>query len=204
LLCWEEGVRDVSGERWWLARANFENQAGARDFFIAADDLSGYLVGIVKARPDGSFRVIAASPLGDGLLHEAIVAVKGQIAGWLSAPQDLSTLTLVQRWRQRRFWIIARANTPLAVGACAVGAFLGLLVALVTLYTGLAGWPMAAAALVIGASGGLFLKFLADRKPRAGASPALAGSWGRFAVVTVAAIFGAGIAAGSVLTLFSF
>jgi len=83
-----------------------------------------------------------------------------------------------------------------------IGGLLGFAVAMFAVSSGLVGWPMVLAGVFIGASAGTFLKFVADRKPSEGASPALAGSWGRFAVVTIAAMIGAGIGSGGVLMLF--
>ncbi len=174
-----------------------------RDFFIAVDDLTGYLVGVMRPRQSGDYKVIAATQLSDGMhLSDAIAAIKDQITAWLKAPHDVATRILVQGWRRRRFWIIARANLPLAFGAFAVGAALGAIIALATVWTSLAGWPMLIAALLIGAGAGVVLKGLADGMPKSGASQALTGSWAHFVVVTAAAIVGASLGSAGLLTFF--
>ncbi len=208
-LIWEDAEPDPApgAEQWWLARASDASPIGPRDFFIAEDDVSGYVVGIVRPRPDKSakaeFRVIAAT-LRSEVLHltDAVAVVKEQITGWLVAPREAVTRHGVSRWRRRRRWIIARANLPLAAGAFFIGAFLGFAVAMFAVSSGLVGYPMLVAGLSIGAIAGWCLKMIADRKPDAATSPALVGSWGRFAVVTIAALVGAGLASGSILTLF--
>ncbi len=175
-----------------------------RDFFVAEDDISGTLVGIVRLRANATYRVVAAALLSDAVHKaDAVTTIKDQIAGWLASPRDAATLGFVRRWRRRRFWIILRANVPLAIGAGLVGGVLGLIVALFALSSGLVGWPMLVAGLLIGAGAGTILKFIADHKPAPGASAVLAGSWARFAVATIAAVAGAGLAAGGVLTLFT-
>ena len=204
ILTWEDADPHSDGERWWLAYAHDEGEAGVRDFFVAEDDISGYLVGIVRLRANGLYRVVAAALLSDAVHRaDAVVTIKDQIAGWLVSPRETTTLGFVRRWRRRRFWVIVRANVPLAIGAGLVGGVLGVIVALFALSSGLVGWPMLVAGLLIGAGAGTVLKFIADRKPAPGASAVLAGSWARFAVVTIAAVAGAGLAAGSVLTLFT-
>ena len=103
----------------------------------------------------------------------------------------------MRRWRARRAWIIARGNFPMALGALVVGGALGTIVTYFAGYSELAGGPMVVAGLLIGAGAGLTLKVIADHRP-----PTYPGSWGRFAVVTGAAILGAGSAAVGVLALF--
>ncbi len=195
-------------ESWWFSRAHHIAPAGARDFFIAEDEVSGYLLGVVLPRPSAqvsapAFRVIAATVLSDAVhLADAVGTIKDQVTAWVAAPQDPAIRAVVARWRRRRSWVIARANAPFAAGAFVIGGLLGFAVAMFAVSSGLVGWPMVLAGIFIGASAGSFLKFVADRKPPRAHSPALAGSWGRFAVVTVAAMIGAGLASGSILTLF--
>ncbi len=203
VLLWEDADPASGAAPWWLAHAQDETDHGARDFLIAEDDISGFLIGIVKSHESATYRVIAATLLSEAPYKGAAVAtIKDQIAGWLVAPREVATLGFVRRWRHRRFWVITRSNLPLAVGAFIVGGALGLVITLFALSSGLAGWPMLVAGIVVGASAGPLLKRIADRKPKSGTSLALAGSWGRFAVVTIAAVAGAGLAAGSILTLF--
>ena len=200
-LHWEQATSETGARSRWLARAPDESQAQARDFFIAVDDLSGYLVGVMRPRQSGDCRVIAATPLGEAIhLADAVISIKDQIAGWLMAPHEAATRTLVHNWRRQRFWIIARANTPLAIGAFFVGGLVGMIVALGAVWVGLAGWPMLIAALLVGAGAGFILKHIAYRPPKPGAAQALAGSWVRFVLVTIAAIVGAGLGSAGVLT----
>lgn len=199
-LIWEDAEPDddTGGERWWMSRAHDEKDGGIRDFFVAEDDISGYVLGVVRPRRSGAFKVIAAMPLGDAVHHsDAVAAVKEQVAGWLIAPHEAVTRSLVWRWRWRRTWVITRDNFPLAISGFVVGAVLGVAVALFAVSSGLVGWPMLATGLLIGAGAGWMLKRLADHKPHA-----LPGSWGRFAVVTVAAVIGTALSAGSIFTLF--
>lgn len=208
-LIWEDAEPHPApgAERWWLARAYDASPTAPRDFFIAEDDISGYVVGIVKPRSndtaDSEFRVIAAILRSEAAhLADAVALIKEQISGWLVAPREAVVRRGVGRWRRRRRWIIARSNFPLAAGAFFIGAFLGFAVAMFAVSSGLVGYPMLIAGLSIGAIAGWCLKMIADRKPTAETSPALVGSWGRFAVVTVAALIGAGLSSGSILTLF--
>jgi ABC-type enterobactin transport system permease subunit len=141
-------------------------------------------------------------PLSDAINPgDAVALVKEQIAAWVMAPEDFAARARVSRWRRRRSWVIAQTNLPLALGAFVIGGLLGFAVAMFAVSSGLIGWPMILAGVFIGASAGAFLKFIADKKSASG-SPALAGSWGRFAVVTTSALIGAGVISGTVLTFF--
>lgn len=205
LLVWEDADPQLhpAGERWWLARAHDATEDGVRDFIIAEDDITGYLVGLVRPRDITTFKVIAATQLSDAVHYaDAIIDIKDQVAGWLITPRYSATLRFVRRWRWRRFWVIALANLPLAMAAFFIGGVLGIVITLVGVSSALVGWPMPVAGLLIGAGAGWALKFIADRKSSAGASAALAGSWGRFAVVSVAAVVGAGLGSGAAMTLF--
>lgn len=207
-LIWEDVDLDghvSAGAPWWLSRAHEQTSAGILDFFIAEDDISGYVVGVVLPRaPDahgGQYRVISATPISDAIhLGDAVAVVKEQIAVWMTGAEDAAVTACVGRWRRRRSWVIASANTPLALGAFIIGGLLGFAVAMFAVSSGLIGWPMILAGVFIGASAGSFLKFIADKKPT-NVSPALASSWGRFAVVTISAMIGAGVFSGTVLAL---
>jgi hypothetical protein len=199
-LIWEEAEpdADAGGDRWWLARAHDELDGGVRDFFIAEDDISGYLLGVVRPRRSGSFNVIAATPLSEAVhVSDALTVVKDQVAGWLVEPRESSTRSWVRRWRRRRSWVITRDNFPLAFSGFLVGAVMGLVISLFAVSSGLVGWPMLVSGIFIGAGAGWLLKRLADLRPKA-----LPGSWGRFGVVMAAAIFGTALSAGSIFTLF--
>jgi len=199
-LIWEEAEPDDAsgGDRWWLARSHDEKDGSVRDFFIAEDDVSGYLLGVVRPRRSGGFNVIAATPLSEVVhMNDAVAVVKDQVTGWLVEPREAATQTLVRRWRRRRSWVITRDNFPLALSGFLVGAVLGLMVALFAVSSGLVGWPMLVSGVLIGAGAGWLMKRLADLRPHA-----LPGSWGRFAVVTIAAMLGTGMSAGAIFTLF--
>jgi hypothetical protein len=199
-LIWEEAEPDntAGSDRWWLARAHDEVGGGIRDFFIAEDDISGYMLGVVRPRLSGKFNVIAATPLSEAVhIGDAVGFIKEQVAAWLAAPRDAAVRGQVRRWRRHRSWVIARDNLPLALSGLLVGALLGIVVALFSVSSGLVGWPMLITGVLIGAGAGWLLKRLADLRPHA-----LPGSWGRFVLVTAAAITGTALSAGSIFTLF--
>jgi hypothetical protein len=199
-LHWEEAAQEDGAASRWLARAPDDAEADAREFFIALDDLSGHLVGVVRPRKSGICEVIAATPLNEAIhLSDSIVAIKDQIADWLNTPHGKTAVGLAQDWQRRRFWLVVRANIPLATGAFFVGGLLGGLVALGTMWIDIAGWPKVIAALLIGASAGLALKRIADSKFKFVASHALTGSWVRFVIVTTTAILGTGLGSVSLL-----
>ncbi len=195
-LVWEDA--DPGSGVWWLSRAHDD----ARDFFIAEDPLTGFVVAVVTPRRSGHFRVVAAIRLADVLnFYDAVAAIKSQVHLSLTHPEVATVRELVHRWRRRRTWVLIRDNLPLGTAAYLIGSLLGFFIAVFAISSGLAGAPIVFVGMLIGAMGGSFLKFLADRKPRK-ESLALAGSWGRFAVITAGAILGAGLTSAGVLTLF--
>ncbi len=205
-LVWEDARPDGNSPRpWWLVRAT--DVAAARDFFIVEDDVSGYLVGVVRPRPGKKFEMIAAAFLGSaeqvsGSRADGIAMLKGLVADWQTAPHNAALGQGVRRWRRRRSWIIARANFPLATGAFVIGGLLGFAIGMFAVSSGAVGVPFVSVALLIGAVAGTLLKLIADRKPSPVAAGALAGSWERFMVVSFAALIGAAMGSGVVLALF--
>jgi hypothetical protein len=156
------------------------------------------MLGVVRPRLSGKFNVIAATPLSEAVhIGDAVGFIKEQVAAWLAAPRDAAVRGQVRRWRRHRSWVIARDNLPLALSGLLVGALLGIVVALFSVSSGLVGWPMLITGVLIGAGAGWLLKRLADLRPHA-----LPGSWGRFVLVTAAAITGTALSAGSIFTLF--
>ncbi len=215
LLAWEDAeFQDESANGWWLARA--VDAAGARDYFIVEDKVAGSLVGVARPRQGGNFKVIAATVFseGDGRaghLVAALALTKEQVSGWWIAPrEDALRRALgwnVLRWRLRRAWLIARANFSLAMGAFTIGVVLGFAVAMFAVSSGADNLPILIVGVVTGTVAGTILKLIADHKPTPRetgqhTSAVLSGSWERFAVVSLAALIGAGIASASVLVTF--
>ncbi len=201
-LAWQDVNPDQEAtQTWWLSRAS--DEAGMGEFFVVEDQLSGYLVGVVRAQPGNKFEMIAALRLDQAPPGRAatLAGVKALVDGWRAIPRTTALRQGVSRWRRRRSGVIARANLPLAAGAFLTGGMLGFAVAMFAVSSGAVGPPILLVGVLIGAVTGSFLKFIADRKPAPGNSLALAGSWGRFAVVSVAALIGAGLASAGVLTV---
>ncbi len=191
-LIWED--EEPGGRQWWLARAH--DVAGEeKEFFIAEDDLAGYLVGVVRCPPAARYRVIAAVPLPDPAARSIVIAdIKTAAANWLASGLRGN----LWRWRLTRWSKLAWSHFPTALAGFSVGGALGLLVAFFAVSSGLVGWPMLAAGLVIGAGSGPALKFLVDRRPK----NAVAGPWTHFAIIALGAVMGAVLTAGGVFALF--
>jgi hypothetical protein len=186
-LIWEDATASSRENLWWISRARDEDAGNARDFIVAEDQISNHIVGMMRSGRDGHYVVIAASPLSEAVhIDDVILTVKDQIAGWLAAPLDPAARGFVRRWRRTRDWVLVRRNFPLALAAFFVGAAVGFLIATVAVSWSLVGWSVLALGLVVGASGGFVLKFIADRKK----SEALLGAWQRFIVITLAATCG--------------
>ncbi|MSO72940.1 MAG: hypothetical protein EXQ84_04945 [Rhodospirillaceae bacterium] len=206
ILVWEDARPDDSSPRpWWLVRAT--DAGAARDFFVVEDDVSGYLVGVVRRRPGRKFEMIAAALLGSteqisGGRADGIAILKDLVADWQRAPHKAALGQGVRRWRRRRTWAIARSNFPMASGAFAIGGLLGFAIGMFAVSSGAVGLPFIGVGLMIGAVAGTLLKLIAERKPPPAAAGALAGSWERFIVVSFAALLGAAMGSGVVLALF--
>ncbi len=189
-LIWED--EKPGSPQWWLARAH-ESVDEKRDFFIAEDNLAGYLLGVVRHPPASRYKVVAAIPLlSEAARSDAIAGVKSAVASWLIS----GTRKHIWRWRIARWSKLLWTHFPIAAAGFCVGAALGFLVAFIAVSSGLIGWPMMVAGVVIGAGAGPALKFLVDRRPK----HAVAGPWTRFAIITLAAASGAALAAGGVFT----
>lgn len=190
-LIWEDEEPD--SQQWWLARAH-ESEGEARELFVALDEVAGYLIGVVRRPPSTRYKVIAAIPLAENTdTFDSISNAKGAVAGWLASGSRVN----VWHWRSARWSKFTLAHLPILVAGFIVGGVLGLLVAIFGVSSGLLGWPMLAAGLVIGVGAGPVLKFLVDRHPE----NAISGPWVRFMVISLAAISGAALVAGSVFAL---
>jgi len=191
-LIWED--EEPSGQQWWLSRAH-EAEGEKRELFIAEDGLSGYLLGVVRRPPATRYKVIVAiSMVGVAEKSDAVSDVKVAVADWLMSGSRGN----VWRWRFTRWSKFTLAHFPITMAGLAIGGVFGLLVAFFGVSSGLVGWPMLAAGLVIGAGAGPALKFLVDRRPK----NAVSGPWVRFAIITFAAVSGAVLTAGGVFALF--
>ncbi len=197
-LIWED--EGPGSGHWWLTRAHEMNAAGRRDFLIAEDDLTESVICITRPPGGRRYAVIAVMWMDDFASRaDAVAAAKTAAAQWLDVPHDPAARQTVQRWRLVRLWRIIWRHLPLAFAGFGLGAVLGLAVALFAVSSGLVGWPMFAAGLLIGAGSGLALKFLVDRRSRAAE---ISGPWARFFVLTAAAAAGAALAAGGIFILF--
>ena len=197
-LIWED--EDTESERWWLSRAREAGAAGRRDFFIAEDDITNVLVCVLLPQGARRYHVLSIVSLDEHItIGEAMTAAKAAVVEWLNAPHEPVMRQIVQRWRLRRSFTMVWRNLPLAFGGFGIGAALGLVVAFFAVTSNLIGWPMLAVGIVFGAAAGPALKFLVDWRS---ASATISGPWGRFTMVTVAALIGAAIFAGGVFTLF--
>ncbi|MHB1206649.1 MAG: hypothetical protein ACYCZX_13850 [Rhodospirillaceae bacterium] len=195
LLFWEDEA--AGSGRWWLARARETVAEGRIDYFIAEDDLTSTLVAVALAPRARSYRVIAVAPFNDDIgLLEALDSLKAAVAGKTARPGGIRWP--VHGWRLLRFASLLRRDLPLALAGLAGGAALGLAVAFVAGSSRFSGWPLVLAGLAIGATAGPGLKHLVDRNVGA----AYPRPWARFAVTLVAAITGATLAAGIVLTMY--
>ena len=191
-LIWED--EEPGSQQWWLARAH-EPDGEQREIFIAQDDLVGYLIGVVRRPPATRYKVVAAVTLVDATEpSNAISDAKAAVSDWLARGSKGD----VWRWRFARWSKLVSAHFPIALAGFGVGGLLGLLVAFFGVSSGLVGWPILLAGLVIGAGSGPVLQFLVDRRPK----NATTGPWPRFVVVTLAAVLGAASTAGGVFVLF--
>jgi hypothetical protein len=190
-LIWEDELPD--DDCWWLARARENGPGGRTDSFIAEDDVTNAIVAVALLPRARHYRMIAAIPIEDGDGAAAVMVAKSAVVQWCV---DRKTKHGVWIWRAKRSLRVGLRNLPIALGGLAAGAVLGVAVALFAISSGVVGWPMAIIGMLIGASAGPVVKLIVDRRRAA------AGVWARFAVVTIAAMFGAAASAGGLLTLF--
>jgi hypothetical protein len=191
-LIWEDEPSGSSA--WWLSRS----RAGDLQIFIAADQLTSSLLclGRSSVRSDDYDVLLVIAERNYATLTDAVTAAKQKIAAKVADPLSDMGRTVLS-WRIERGWRLALNQMPLAVAALALGALLGLAVALFAVSTELVGWPMLVTGIVIGAASGPLLKFLIDKRFKSQLGP-----WGRFWVATFSAAVGALAAAGGLLTLF--
>lgn len=197
-LDWEDA--DPAAGRWWLARARESTAAGVRDFFIAEDDMTAALIGLFRVPPQSHYTVLAAAFLDRFESRAAAAAsLKVDVAAALTQTDAAAAVRrALLAWRLVRIGNILRMNFPfMLLGLCA-GALLGLAVALFAVWSGLVGWPMVAAGIGLGASAGFLVKMAVE----AYRANAVAGPWGRFAMIMLGAVVGAGATAAGALLMF--
>lgn len=197
-LTWEDS--DPASGRWWVSRARDVTDGAARDFFIAEDDMTDALLGLLRVPPQSHYTVLAAAFLDRFESRAAAAAaVKGDIANALSQNEKAKGVAGALRvWRLIRVATVARKNLPFVLLGLAAGALLGLAVALFAVWTGFVGWPIVAAGIALGGATGFLMKLAVE----AYRAKAVAGPWGRFAIIMLSAIAGAGLTAGGALVLF--
>lgn len=197
-LDWEDS--DPASGRWWISRARDVTEGAARDFFVAEDDMTDALLGLLRIPPQSHYTVLAAAFLDRFESRAAAAAaVKEGIANALAhGDKARSVARDLRTWRFIRVATIARKNLPFVLLGLAAGALLGLAVALFTVWTGFVGWPIVAAGIALGAATGFLMKLAVE----AYRAKAVAGPWGRFAIIMLSAIAGAGLTAGGALVLF--
>lgn len=197
-LDWEDS--DPASGRWWVSRARDVTDGAARDFFIAEDDMTDALLGLLRVPPQSHYTVLAAAFLDRFESRAAAAAaVKDDIASALSQGEKARAVTSgLRAWRLVRIATIARKNLPFVLLGLAAGALLGLAVALFAVWTGFVGWPIVAAGIALGAATGFLMKLAVE----AYRAKAVAGPWGRFAIIMLSAIAGAGLTVGGALVVF--
>lgn len=196
-LQWEDAPSDAG--RWWLARARTAHDGIVRDVFIAQDDMTDSLVGLLRFPPQARYTVLAAVFLE---------AFESRAAARDVLKSDLATVVLragaletgrvrkdLVRWRLMRAGAIGRRNLPFLLLGLVAGVLLGLAISAFAVSTGFVGWPMVAVGVVLGAATGPLLKLLVDHF-RFGAA---AGPWGRFAIIMLGAAIGASVTAATAL-----
>lgn len=189
VLDWEDA--DPAAGRWWIARAR--DPRGARDFFIAEDDMTDALVGLYRVPPQSHYTVLAAAFLDRfDSRAAATAALKDDVRSALTQTDAAAAVRrALLRWRVIRIATVLRMNFPfLLLGFCA-GASLGFAVSLFSLWSEFVGWPMVAGGIVLGAAVGYLLKVAVE----AYRAKAVAGPWGRFAIIMLGVIAGAGTTA---------
>lgn len=199
-LAWEDA--DPTAGRWWISRARDTSTGAPRDVFIAEDDMTDALIGLLRIPPESNYTVIAATFLDRFESRAAAAAVlKGDVLSALpgiGGRRSAEVRRSLRRWRSIRLGIIARKNLPFLFLGAAAGALLGLAVALFATWTGLVGWPIVAAGIALGAAAGYFLKAAVEVTRATAAS----GPWGRFATIMLGASLGAGVTVAGALTAF--
>jgi hypothetical protein len=202
-LAWEDA--DPAAGRWWISRARDTSTGAARDVFIAEDDITDALIGLLRMPPESNYTVLAATFLDRFESRAAAAAVlKDDVLSALLGLRDgqsersAEVRRSLRRWRFIRLGTIARKNLPFLLLGAAAGALLGLAVALFAVWTGLVGWPIVAAGIALGAAAGYFLKMAVE----VSRAKAVAGPWGRLAITMLGATVGAGVTVAGALMAF--
>ena len=197
-LDWEDS--DPASGRWWVSRARDAGEGTSRDIFIAEDDLTDALLGLLRVPPESHYTVIASVFLDHFESRAAAAtALKGDIAAALNQNERAKGVaSALRKWRLIRFATIFRKNSPYVLLGLVAGALLGLAVAMFALWTGFVGWPIVAAGVALGAATGFLMKLAVD----VFRAKAIAGPWGRFTILMLSAIAGAGVTVGGALVLF--
>ena len=183
-----------------MSRARDTSQGATRDVFIAEDDMTDALVCLLRIPPQSHYTVVAAVFLdrfeSRGVAADALKEDVPHVL-WRTA-ESAAVHSALRRWQIIRFAAIARGNLPFLLLGLSAGVLLGIAVALFSVWTEFVGWPIVAAGIVMGAAAGFLLKMAVE----AYRAKAVAGPWGRFAIIMLGAIIGAGAAAGGGLLLF--
>lgn len=196
-LQWEDAPSGAG--RWWLARARTVHDGIVRDVFIAQDDMTDSIVGLLRFPPQARYAVLAAVFLETFESRAAACdALKSDLAAVVlrtNAPETVRVRKDLLRWRLIRVATMGRRNLPFLLLGLVAGVLLGLAVSAFAVSTGFVGWPMVAVGVVLGAATGPLLKLLVDHF-RLGAA---AGPWGRFAIIMLGAAIGASATAATAL-----
>lgn len=197
-LSWEDS--SPAAGRWWLARARDMSTGAARDVFVAEDDMTDALIGLMRVPPQSHYSVLAAVFLDRFESRAAAAAaLKDDVAAALGQGERAAGVrTALRHWRASRIATIARKNFPFLLLGLGAGALLGLMVALFAVWTEVVGWPFVVAGVALGATAGFLVKMMVE----AYRAKAVAGPWGRFAIIMFGAVIGAGATAGGTLLRF--
>lgn len=194
---WEDPP--LGAGRWWLARARVSYDGIVRDLFIAQDDMTDSIVGLLRFPPQARYSVLAAVFLeafeSRAAASDALKSDLAMVALRAGAPETGRVRKDLLRWRLMRAGAIGRRNLPFLLLGLVAGVLLGLAVSAFAVSTGFVGWPMVAVGVVLGAATGPLLKLLVDHF-RFGAA---AGPWGRFAIIMLGAAIGASATAATAL-----
>ena len=183
-----------------MSRARDNSQGATRDLFIAENDMTDALVCLLRVPSQSHYTVVAAVFLDRFESRGAAAdALKEDVPHVLwPTPESAAVQSALWRWRLIRFAAIARGNLSFLMIGLSAGVLLGIAVALFSVWTEFVGWPIVAAGIVIGAAVGFLLKMAVE----AYRAKAVAGPWGRFALIMLGAIIGARTAGGGGLLFF--
>lgn len=183
-----------------MSRARDTGAEAPRDVFIAEDDMTDALIGLMRVPPQSHYTVLAAVFLErfesraaamDALKRDVAVALAG-------GPVAIPVGDALRKWRFVRWMTIARKNFPFLLLGLVGGAALGLAVAMFAVWTGFVGWPFVVGGIVMGGAAGYLMKMFVE----AYRAQAVAGPWGRFAIIMLGVILGAGATAAGTLINF--